>query len=79
MWQAVVRAIEEHEQILLTTHRDPDADGVGSELALHHLLRRMGKRPVILNPDPLPDVLRFLDPERVVQGFPELPRARVRS
>ncbi|MCE5272539.1 bifunctional oligoribonuclease/PAP phosphatase NrnA [bacterium] len=72
MWEAIKKAIETEDCFLLCTHRDPDADGVGSQLALHHALRRMGKSATVLNPDTLPHALRFLDPEGVVVGFDSL-------
>jgi len=72
LWDAIKKAIETQDNFLLCTHRDPDADGVGSQLALQHALRRLGKRVTVLNPDTLPAALRFLDPEGVVVGFDSL-------
>jgi bifunctional oligoribonuclease and PAP phosphatase NrnA len=72
LWEAVKRAIQQNERFLLCTHRDPDADGVGAELALYRALEMMGKKPVILNPDSLPKILRFMDPEGLVTGFDSL-------
>ncbi|MBN2289633.1 MAG: DHH family phosphoesterase, partial [Candidatus Glassbacteria bacterium] len=72
MWEAVKRAIQQNERFLLCTHRDPDADGIGAELALCHALKKMGKKPKILNPDPLPGVLSFMDPEGSIASFERL-------
>ena len=47
-------------RVVLTTHVNADGDGVGSEIALWHLLRAHGLRPVIANPTPFPDRYRFL-------------------
>jgi phosphoesterase RecJ-like protein len=58
-------------RILLTTHQNPDGDGIGSEIALAAYLRSMGKTPLILNPDPVPDRYRFLDPHGEVGTFEE--------
>ena len=74
LWKAVKKAIQDYDRFLLCTHRDPDADGVGSELALSAALKEMGKEPVILNPDTLPHVLRFLDPAGEVIGYDVLER-----
>jgi bifunctional oligoribonuclease and PAP phosphatase NrnA len=46
--------------VVLTTHVNADGDGVGSELALWHLLRAQGLAPVIANPTPFPERYRFL-------------------
>jgi len=69
LWRAIKRAIQQNSRFLLCTHRDPDADGIGSELALYTALTRMGKTAVILNPDSLPRILEFMDPEGVIRGF----------
>jgi len=75
LWETVKKTIRENDSFLFCTHRDPDADGVGSELALCAALKEMGKRAVILNPDSLPHTLRFLDPAGEVIGFDVLERA----
>ncbi len=72
MWEAVKKAIAANRNFLFCTHRDPDADGVGSEMALSLALRRMGKNCVVLNCDSLPESLSFLDPDRTVRGFDAL-------
>ena len=52
--------IAKHERLLLTTHVNPDGDGLGSEIAMVHLLRAQGKDVAIVNPTPVPDRFRFL-------------------
>jgi phosphoesterase RecJ-like protein len=69
LWEAVKRAIQQNTNFILCTHRDPDADGIGSELALYTALVQMRKRAVILNPDSLPPILQFMDPEGLIRGF----------
>lgn len=69
MWESIKKAIAENGNFLLCTHRDPDADGIGSQMALAHALDQMGKQCVVLNPDSLPHTLSFLDPEGIVRGF----------
>ncbi len=49
-------------RVVLTTHVNADGDGVGSEVALWHLLRARGLDPVIANPTPIPDRFDFLLP-----------------
>ncbi len=49
------------DDILLTTHRNPDGDGIGSQLALYDALRRMGKRVRMHNRDGVPRIYRFLE------------------
>ena len=59
----ILEAIRTNTRFVLTTHVNPDGDGIGSELALYHYLMALGKEARILNPSPLPERYRFLDPE----------------
>ena len=49
-------------RVALTTHVNSDGDGVGSEVALWHLLTAQGLDPVITNPTPIPDRFQFMIP-----------------
>ena len=44
----------------LTTHVNPDGDGIGSEVGLLHMLAAVDVRAIIANPSPLPDRYKFL-------------------
>jgi phosphoesterase RecJ-like protein len=55
--------IRTKERFVLTTHVNLDGDGIGSEVALFHHLRGLGKDVRIINPSPLPEMYRFMDPE----------------
>jgi phosphoesterase RecJ-like protein len=57
---AVAAALDRASRVALTTHVNADGDGVGSEVALVHLLRARGKVAVIANPTPIPDRFAFL-------------------
>ena len=60
--QQITRLVAQHENFVLTTHVNPDGDGLGSELALARALRLMGKQARIINHSPTPDNYRWLDP-----------------
>lgn len=47
-------------KIILSTHRQPDGDGLGCELALYHAIKQLGHEVIIVNPDPAPNKYRFL-------------------
>src|SRR5256885_311472 len=49
-------------RVALTTHVNADGDGVGSEVALWHLLTARGLRTAIANPTPIPERFHFLVP-----------------
>jgi bifunctional oligoribonuclease and PAP phosphatase NrnA len=47
--------------VVITTHTTPDADALGSQLALLRLLRSQGREVRAINADAVPESLRFLD------------------
>ena len=53
-------ALTSVKRIALTTHVNPDGDGLGSEVGLAHLLRDAGREVVIVNPTPTPSRFQFL-------------------
>ena len=38
-------------RVLITTHKSPDGDAIGSSVFMYHVLDSMGKKPLILIPD----------------------------
>jgi phosphoesterase RecJ-like protein len=62
------------KSICITSHRDPDGDSIGSQLALGELLESQGKRYCILNQGELPGKYRFLDPQQRIQNLNSLQR-----
>lgn len=66
----VARAmLEEARRIVLTTHVQPDGDGIGSEVALARFLRRRGHDVTILNPHPTARRFRFLEPDPPIVAY----------
>lgn len=55
--------ITDAKRILISTHVQPDGDGLGAEVALYHYLKRSRKSVRIYNPDLLPKRYKFLDPK----------------
>ncbi len=53
--------INQHDKFVVSTHQSPDADGIGAQLAFCHLLRELGKETLVINSDPIPENLKFLD------------------
>lgn len=56
----VARCLLKAKRILLTTHLEPDGDGIGGMLALAGLLTPMGKHVTLYSSDPIPYNLHFL-------------------
>jgi len=46
--------IRKHKRFLISVHTSPEGDALGSELAFYHLLRKLGKYPIVINEDPVP-------------------------
>ena len=76
-WKEAERLIARHRRFLLTTHTNPDGDGLGSQVALRRHLLARGKEALLVNPNPFPPNLQFLDPagETLVlaEGAPATP------
>ena len=52
---------EKSRNIVITTHIQPDADGIGSEIALCLALKEIGKNAICVNEEPLLERYRYLD------------------
>lgn len=67
--------IQAADKILITTHEFPDADGIGSEIALCLAFRALGKKSFCVNEEPLLERYTYLDPDKVVLGHDEYMKA----
>lgn len=54
------------ENIVISTHIYPDADGIGSEIALCLAMRALGKNAICVNEEPLLERYKYLDPQDVI-------------
>jgi phosphoesterase RecJ-like protein len=59
--EKILKIIESHTQFVLTTHVNPDGDGLGTEVALALYLKSRGKQATILNYSATPENYLFLD------------------
>ncbi|MDX8377765.1 MAG: bifunctional oligoribonuclease/PAP phosphatase NrnA [Mariprofundales bacterium] len=57
----IANKLRDCQRLLLTTHVNPDGDGIGSQLALYHGLRSLGKDVHIHNRDGVPHIYNFLN------------------
>jgi phosphoesterase RecJ-like protein len=65
-WQPFAQLVKEANSFVLTSHMRPDCDAIGSEIALALALRSLGKTVRIVNGDPVPPHIAFIDPNRDV-------------
>ena len=78
--QSFAAQLKPGQRICITTHVNPDGDGLGSEAGLVHLLKARGIDAVVTNPSPTPDRFHFLfrdlpGVERTHEAVKELRRA----
>ena len=69
-WTSLRPLLDAADRVVLTSHARPDADALGSELALAAILEELGKTVSIVNPSAAPDNLAFLDPHGRIAVFP---------
>ncbi len=60
MLEQVLKAIQQRQRFVLTSHARPDGDAVGSVLACGEVLRKMGKQVEIVLHDAVPTIYRPL-------------------
>ncbi len=55
------RLLNVPKDIVITTHRNPDGDAIGSSLAMARLLSKMGHSIHVISPSEFPEFLHFLE------------------
>ena len=63
----ISRVIQKNKNFLITSHINLDGDGIGSELALYFILKKLNKKVTILNQDRIPKIYDFLPDSDKVQ------------
>jgi bifunctional oligoribonuclease and PAP phosphatase NrnA len=53
--------IQNASSVVITTHKSPDGDAIGSSMALLHALRRMNVKALVVVPDAVPEFLQFFE------------------
>ncbi|MCB0731751.1 MAG: bifunctional oligoribonuclease/PAP phosphatase NrnA [Ignavibacteriae bacterium] len=61
--------LNSNSSFLITTHVNPDADAIGSEIALAGILDQLQKEYIIINHSETPYNIQFLDPDNIIQKF----------
>ncbi len=68
-WNPLKQIIAENDRFVISSHRKPDADALGSGLALANMLEALGKTVMVVNPTASPKNLHFLDPTGRAKKF----------
>ncbi len=61
--------LQKYDKFVISTHESPDADGLGAEIAFNELLRSLGKISIIINSDPVPETVKFIDVENEINIY----------
>ncbi len=69
----VADQIKRASRIMISTHKHLDGDGLGSELALYHALKKIQKDVRILNLDQVPSRYTFLNTKKYLQAYQSEP------
>ena len=69
MWRPIKDLFESEQRFLLTTHINPDGDGVGSAIAMAELLFFLGKEVALVCDSPMPSNLTFLDVRKIYHTY----------
>lgn len=61
--------LKSNQSFIITCHVNPDADAIGSEIAMAEILSQLGKNYKIINTSATPYNLKFLDPNNCITKF----------
>lgn len=59
-YEQIVESIKKSANIIITAHKSPDGDSIGSSIALLEFCKTLGKKAIVCHPDPAPDFLLWL-------------------
>ncbi len=61
IYNSIVKEIKSSSNIIITAHKSPDGDSIGSSLGLYHFIQKLGKKVTVCHPDPYPDYLSWIE------------------
>ena len=70
-WEKIDQIITSSNKILLTTHENPDGDGLGSEVAMYHHLIEIGKDVRIINCSITPGMFDYINVNDCIETYDE--------
>jgi phosphoesterase RecJ-like protein len=63
--------IRRNSSIILTSHEGADADGIGAEMLMAHILENMGREVRVINSGPTAPRYAFMNPEEKIEVWDE--------
>jgi len=79
MSEQVISVIREHRCFAVASHLGPEADAIGSQLALKMMLEAVGKEVWAVLRDPVPDNLKFLPGAGAIRTPAEIPQDAIEA
>ena len=67
----IKKKIDLSDNILLSTHENPDCDGLGSEIAIYYYAKSLNKNCRIINCSPMSSKYSFIDPDEIIEVYSE--------
>jgi len=71
--QSIWNSIQGKSKIVITAHKSPDGDSIGSSLALYHFLKKSFANVTVVHPDPAPDFLHWVPGQNDIVSFERSP------
>ena len=68
-WKTLYQQIETSERILLSTHENPDGDGLGSAYAMYNYLKNLKKDCRIIHISELPSEYMFFNNDNAIETY----------
>ena len=65
----IVQEIKNAERIVITSHRSPDGDSIGSSLGLLRFIQALGKEADVCHPDPCPNFIEWTKHDDTIIDF----------
>jgi len=70
--RTIIEALQHCRTVLISVHKSPDGDALGSQIALMLALEKMGKTVTCHNLDPVPQIYRFLPHQARITSGPNV-------
>lgn len=67
----IVEKLRQSKQVVITSHKSPDGDSIGSSLALYQFCKKLGMKARICHPDPAPKYLKSMPEADQIVNFEE--------
>jgi phosphoesterase RecJ-like protein len=68
---AIKQLLENTQNILITTHQNPDGDAIGSSMGLFHTLKNAGIKSRVVVPNTIPDSINWIENNGEIVIFEE--------